>query len=59
MEEATNDEILRDHLRRVVRDFFKDKPPGTTIEPHDLDAYHRRLRKVVEEHRRCRDAGNP
>ena len=34
-------------LRAVIRDFFKDKPPGTTIEQHELDAYHQRLREVA------------
>ena len=46
-----DDELLRARLRRVVRDFFQDKPPGTTIEQSDLDRYHRQLREVVEEHR--------
>lgn len=45
-------EALHEKLRRVVRDFFADKPPGTSISEHDLAAYRQRLRAVVEEHRR-------
>jgi hypothetical protein len=40
------DELHRQRLRRVIRDFFRDKPPGTTIEQHDLDEYHRRLQEA-------------
>ena len=41
------DELRRARIRRVIRDFFKNKPPGTTIEQHELDAYHRRLREAA------------
>jgi hypothetical protein len=40
------DELHRQRLRRVIRDFFRDKPPGTTIEQRDLDEYHRRLQEA-------------
>jgi hypothetical protein len=43
-----NDELRRARMRRIVRDFFRDKPPGTTIEQHDLDDYHRRLREAAQ-----------
>lgn len=41
------DDLRRARIRRVIRDFFKDKPPGTTIEPHELDDYYRRLREAA------------
>jgi len=37
--------------RAVSRDFFKDKPPGTTIKQDELEAYWARLREVAEETR--------
>lgn len=45
---------MQEHLRlkricTVIRDFFKDKPPGTTIEQHELDAYHQHLREAAQE----------
>ena len=46
---SANDELRRTRIRAVIRDFFRDKPPGTTIEQHDLDAYHRRLREAAQE----------
>lgn len=52
MVHVMTDELLRQRLRRVVRDFFQDKPTGTTIEQHDLDKYHRQLQETVDEHRR-------
>ena len=39
----------RDRLRAIVRDFFKDKPPGTAIAQADLEAYYRRLREAAKE----------
>lgn len=39
----------RTRLRAIVRDFFKDKPPGTAIEQADLNDYHSRLREAVKE----------
>lgn len=42
------DELSRHRLRRVIRDFFRDKPPGTAIEQHDLDEYHRRLQEAAD-----------
>ena len=39
----------RERIHAVIRDFFKNKPPGTTIEQHELDAYHRRLRKAAQD----------
>jgi hypothetical protein len=47
------DELRRARIRAVVRDFFRDKPPGTTIEQHELDEYHRRLREAAQ---KCRHA---
>jgi len=40
------DELHRQRLRRVVQEFFRNKPPGTTIEQHELDEYQRRLQEV-------------
>lgn len=34
-------------LRAVSREFFTDKPVGTTIEQHDLDAYRQRLQDAA------------
>lgn len=39
----------RQRIRAVIRDFFRDKPPGTTLERHELDAYYRRLREAAQE----------
>lgn len=36
-------------MRVVSREFFSDKPVGTTIEQRDLDAYRQRLRDVARE----------
>lgn len=47
-----SDELLRQKLRRIISDFFRDKPPGTILEEHDLSAYRGRLRETVVEHRR-------
>jgi hypothetical protein len=44
---AAASELRRRCIRRVVRNFFQDKPPGTTIEPLELDAYRRRLREAA------------
>ena len=38
--------LRRARIRRVIRDFFQDKPPGTTLEWHAIDDYHRRLREA-------------
>ncbi len=43
------DELRRQRLRRVIRDFFRNKLPGTIIEPHEIDAYHRRRREAARE----------
>ncbi len=43
------DELRRLRIRRVIDDFFRDKPPGTTIERHAIDEYHRRLREVGQQ----------
>jgi hypothetical protein len=34
-------------MRAVSREFFADKPVGTTIEQHDLDAYRQRLQDAA------------
>jgi hypothetical protein len=39
----------RERLYAIIRDFFKDKPPGTPIEQRDLDDYYRRLREAAKE----------
>lgn len=41
-------ELRRQRVRRVIRAFFLDKPPGTTIEQRELDEY-RRLRETARE----------
>lgn len=43
------DDIRRARIRRVIRDFFKGRPPGTRIEKCDLDAYYSRLREAARE----------
>ena len=45
---------LQEHLRwerirAVIKDFFRDKPPGTMIEDCELFAYCRRLREAARE----------
>src|SRR5262249_42967265 len=50
--EATMSESDRCRFRRmraVTRDFFADKPPGTSIEEHALAAYRQQLRVAVRE----------
>ena len=46
---STNDDVRRAQMRAVARNFFKDKPPGTAIEQHQLDEYYRRLREAAKE----------
>lgn len=46
-QQCMQEHLRLNRLRAVIRDFFKDKPPGTTIEQHELDAYHRRLREAA------------
>lgn len=46
---SPTDDVQRARIRRVIHDFFQDKPPGTTIEQRELDEYHRRLREAARE----------
>jgi hypothetical protein len=50
--EATIPRELLEKLRAISRDFFQDKPPGTTIEEPALAAYRQCLRDACEEYRR-------
>lgn len=42
------DDPRRQRIRAVIRDFFRDKPLGTTFERCELDAYYRRLREAAQ-----------
>lgn len=43
------DEVRRQRVRRVIDDFFRNKPPGTRVEQHEWDAYVQRLREAAKE----------
>ena len=45
MSEEDKQRLVR--LRAVTREFFADKPVGTAIEQHDLDAYRQRLQNAA------------
>lgn len=39
---------VRRMLREAIRDFFSDKPPGTTLTDDDMSAHYQRLRDITD-----------
>jgi hypothetical protein len=44
-----SDDLRRQRIQAVSRDFFRAKTPGMTLEQSDLDAYYRRLQEAAQE----------
>jgi hypothetical protein len=47
MSVPTEDELRRARIRAVIREFFRDKPPGTTITDEQLAKYREDLRRAT------------
>lgn len=44
---AVASELRRQSIRRVARDFFKDRSPGIALESSEFAVYHQRLREAA------------
>jgi hypothetical protein len=44
-----SDDLRRQRIQAVIRNFFRDKPRGTSFEQSELDDYYRRLQEAAQE----------